>query len=81
MFFRYSLLSLHQVSEKLDDNIEKLRVSVSLWEDVLAVGGDIDGWCSNSVSQLNDIISNLTSYQRTKAFLEEFQVTKNTHIY
>ncbi|KAH0622390.1 hypothetical protein JD844_024656, partial [Phrynosoma platyrhinos] len=30
------------VSDKLEDSIEKLRVSVSLWEDVLTVGDDID---------------------------------------
>ncbi|XP_062833321.1 nesprin-1 isoform X16 [Anolis carolinensis] len=61
------------VSDKLEDSIEKLRVSVSLWEDVLRVGDDIDGWCSNSSSQMNDILSNLTNCQQTESFLEDFQ--------
>ncbi|XP_078239370.1 nesprin-1 isoform X9 [Pogona vitticeps] len=61
------------VSEKIEDSIEKLSTSVSLWEDVLAVGDDTDGWCNNSVSQLQDILSNMASCQGIEAFLEEFQ--------
>uniref|UniRef100_A0A8D0L197 Uncharacterized protein n=1 Tax=Sphenodon punctatus TaxID=8508 RepID=A0A8D0L197_SPHPU len=62
------------VSERLDDNTERLRGSVSLWDDVLTIGEDIDVWSNNSISQLNDVISNLSSSQRTEAFLKEFQV-------
>ncbi|XP_060128741.1 nesprin-1 isoform X4 [Zootoca vivipara] len=61
------------VSEKLEDSIDRLSVGVSLWEDVLAVGDDVDGWCNNSISQMNGIVSNLASCQGTEAFLEECQ--------
>lgn len=66
--------SLQQVSERTEDNIEKLSVSLSLWDEVLTTGDEIDGWCRNAISQLNESISNLSSSQKMEAFLKEFQV-------
>ncbi|KAM7172376.1 nesprin-1 isoform 3-T4 [Macrochelys suwanniensis] len=61
------------VSERTEDNVEKLSVSVSLWDDVLTIGDEIDAWCSNAISQLNEGISNLNSSKKMEAFLKEFQ--------
>uniref|UniRef100_A0A8C5RH19 Spectrin repeat containing nuclear envelope protein 1 n=1 Tax=Laticauda laticaudata TaxID=8630 RepID=A0A8C5RH19_LATLA len=61
------------VSEKIEDNIDKLSVNVTLWEDILAIRDNIEGWCNNAISQSNDIIHNLASCQGTEVFLDEFQ--------
>ncbi|KAL7987671.1 hypothetical protein Chor_006590, partial [Crotalus horridus] len=61
------------VSEKIEDNLDKLSVSVTLWEDILAIRDNIEGWCNNTISQLNDIINNLANCRGAEIFLDEFQ--------
>ncbi|XP_063773938.1 nesprin-1 isoform X14 [Pseudophryne corroboree] len=61
------------VLERIDDNLQRLSVSLSLWEDALSISDEIDGWSSSSISQMNENITNLNSSQQMKAFLAEFQ--------
>ncbi|XP_038626046.1 nesprin-1 isoform X2 [Tachyglossus aculeatus] len=61
------------VSEKIEENVDRLNVSLSIWEDVLTARDEIDGWTNNSVPQLNESISNLNSSIKTEAFLKEFE--------
>uniref|UniRef100_H3A1G7 Calponin-homology (CH) domain-containing protein n=1 Tax=Latimeria chalumnae TaxID=7897 RepID=H3A1G7_LATCH len=62
------------VSERTDDNIERLSVSLALWEDVLNISDDIDMWSSNSISELSENINNLSNSQKIEAWLVEFQL-------
>uniref|UniRef100_UPI00398E76DD nesprin-1 n=1 Tax=Pristiophorus japonicus TaxID=55135 RepID=UPI00398E76DD len=61
------------VSERLDDNIERLSVSLALWEDVLNISDEMDTWSKGSISELNEMISNLNDSQRTEVRLLELQ--------
>ncbi|XP_010119459.1 PREDICTED: nesprin-1-like, partial [Chlamydotis macqueenii] len=61
------------VSERIEDNIDRLRVSVSLWDDILKTGDEVDGWCSKCISQLNEGIGNLSNSQRMEVLLKDFQ--------
>ncbi|XP_025939722.1 nesprin-1-like [Apteryx rowi] len=61
------------VSERIEDNIDRLSVSVSLWDDILKIGDEMDGWCNKCISQLNEGISNLSNSQRMEVILKEFQ--------
>ncbi|GCC32670.1 hypothetical protein chiPu_0011134 [Chiloscyllium punctatum] len=61
------------VSERLDDNIERLSKSLALWEDVLNTSDEIDAWSKGSVSELNEMIGNLNDSQRMEGRLLEFQ--------
>lgn len=62
------------MSERLEDNIDRLSVSVSLWDDILKTGDEMDGWCNKCISQLNEGISNLSNSQRMEVLLKDFQV-------
>ncbi|XP_068533203.1 nesprin-1 isoform X8 [Anas acuta] len=61
------------VSERIEDNIDRLSVSVSLWDDILKIGKEMDGWCNKCISQLNEDISNLSNSQRMEVILKDFQ--------
>lgn len=62
------------MSERIEENTERLGVSGSLWDDIITTADEIDGWYNKSVSQFNEGISNLSSSQRMEDFLKEFQV-------
>ncbi|KFQ93584.1 Nesprin-1, partial [Nipponia nippon] len=61
------------VSERIEDNIDRLSVSVSLWDDILKTGDEMDGWCNKCISQMNEGISNLSNSQRMEVLLKDFQ--------
>ncbi|XP_010018863.1 PREDICTED: nesprin-1-like, partial [Nestor notabilis] len=61
------------VSERIEDNIDRLSVSVSLWDDILKTGDEMDVWCNKSISQLNEVISKLSNSQRLEVLLKDFQ--------
>ena len=62
------------MSERIEDNINRLSVSVSLWDDIMKTGEEMDGWCNTCISQLNECISNLSNSQRMEVLLKDFQV-------
>lgn len=62
------------MSERIDDNIDRLSVCVSLWDDILKSGDEMDGWCNKCISQLNEGISNLSNSQRMEILLKDLQV-------
>lgn len=62
------------MSERIDDNIDRLSVSVSLWDDILKTGDELDGWCNKCISQLNEGINNFSNSQRMEVLLKDFQV-------
>ncbi|RXM34941.1 Nesprin-1 [Acipenser ruthenus] len=61
------------VSERIDDNIEHLSVSLALWEDVLNISDEIDVWSKSSISELSENLSNLDNSERMESRLVEFQ--------
>ncbi|RXM34120.1 Nesprin-1 [Acipenser ruthenus] len=65
--------TLSRVSERIDDNIERLSVSLALWEDVLNISDEIDLWSNSSISELSENLSNLSNSQRMESRLVEFQ--------
>ena len=54
--------------------MDRLRVSLSIWDDVLSSKNEIDGWSNHSVPQLTESISNLNDSLKVEEFLKEFEV-------
>ena len=54
--------------------MDRLRVSLSIWDDVLTSKDEIDGWSNLSVPQLTESISNLNDSLRAEESLKEFEV-------
>lgn len=63
-----------QVSERIDENIELLNRSLTLWEDVRRINEDIEGWTSSSVIELNEILNHLNDSQKVSERLSTIQV-------
>ncbi|KAB0392836.1 hypothetical protein E2I00_007090, partial [Balaenoptera physalus] len=61
------------ISEKIEENMDRLRVGLSIWDDVLTSKDEIDGWANNSVPQLTKSISNLNNSLKAEEFLKEFE--------
>ncbi|KAM9316746.1 nesprin-1-like [Gastrophryne carolinensis] len=59
--------------ERIDENLDKLNMSKALWEDVLKINDEIEGWSSSSILQLNENVMNLSNSQQLKACLSDFQ--------
>ncbi|KAG2468780.1 SYNE1 protein, partial [Polypterus senegalus] len=62
------------VMDRIDENIERVSVCLSLWEDVLNITDEIDGWSNSSVSDLSENLSNLNNSQRMEERLVQFQL-------
>lgn len=62
------------MSEKIDDNIERLNQCLELWEDVRRINEDIEFWTSSSVIELNESMNNLNNSQKVSARLSGMQV-------
>lgn len=56
--------------------MDRLRVSLSLWADILSSKDEIEGWSNSSVPQLAESISNLNNSLRTEELLKEFEVSE-----
>lgn len=63
-----------QVSERIDENIERLHQSLALWEDVRKINEDIDSWTSSCVIELNESLNNLNDSQKVSGRLSALQV-------
>ncbi|XP_016071417.1 PREDICTED: nesprin-1 [Miniopterus natalensis] len=61
------------VSERIEENIDRLKVSLSLWADVLSSKEEIEGWSSSSVPQLAERVSNLGDSLRAEGLLKELE--------
>ncbi|KAF7487433.1 Hypothetical predicted protein [Marmota monax] len=61
------------VSEKIEESIDRLRGGLSIWEDVLSSKDEIEGWSNNSLPQLSENINNLNNSHKTEEFLREFE--------
>lgn len=66
--------SFCQVSERIDENIDLLNQSLTLWEDVRRINEDIESWTSSSVIELNEILNHLNDSQRVSERLSASQV-------
>lgn len=66
--------SFCQVSERLDENIDLLNQSLTLWEDVRRINEDIESWTSSSVIELNEILNHLNDSQKVSERLSASQV-------
>lgn len=56
--------------------MDRLRISLTIWADVLSSKDEIDGWSNSSVPQLTESISNLNNSLRAEEFLKEFEVNR-----
>lgn len=63
-----------QVSERIDENIDLLNHSLTLWEDVRRINEDIETWTSSSVVELNEILNHLNDSQKASERLSASQV-------
>nr|XP_057913481.1 nesprin-1 isoform X6 [Doryrhamphus excisus] len=61
------------VSESLDDNLQRLNRSLVLWEDVCQIAEDIDCWTGSCVSELNESLNNLNDSQKLSIRLSALQ--------
>lgn len=62
------------MSEKIEEAMDRLRRSLSIWDDILSSKDEIEAWSSNSVSQLAVNTSNLDNSIRDEEFLKELEV-------
>lgn len=62
------------MSEKIDDNIDRLNQSLALWDDVRKINEDIESWTSGCVIELNESLNNLNDSQKVSARLSMLQV-------
>nr|XP_045014662.1 nesprin-1 isoform X2 [Jaculus jaculus] len=60
-------------SEKIEASMERLRISLSIWDDVLASKDEIEAWSNNALPQLAETINNLRDSRRAEEFLKEFE--------
>ncbi|XP_026643299.1 nesprin-1-like [Microtus ochrogaster] len=67
------------VSERIEENMDRLRVSLSIWDDVLSSKDEIEGWSNSSLPQLAENIGDLNNSIRAEEFLKEFEVNDNTY--
>lgn len=63
-----------QVSERIDNNIDRLNQSLLLWDDVRKISEDIESWTSGCVIELNESLNNLNDSQKVSARLSTLQV-------
>lgn len=68
------LCSTCQLSERIDDNIDRLNQSLVLWADVHKISEDIESWTSNSFIELNETLNNLNDTQKVTERLSILQV-------
>lgn len=66
--------SISQVSERVDDNIDRLNQCLGLWDDVRKINDDIESWTGTSVIELNESLNNLNNSQKISARLTELKV-------
>lgn len=62
------------MSERIDENIDLLNQSLTLWEDVRRINEDIESWTSSSVIELNEILNHLNDSQKVSERLSASQV-------
>lgn len=62
------------MSEKIDDNIDRLNQSLALWDDVRKISEDIESWTSSCVIELNESLNNLNNSQKVSERLSLLQV-------
>nr|XP_021512699.1 nesprin-1-like [Meriones unguiculatus] len=60
-------------SERIEENMDRLRASLSIWDDVLSGKDEIEGWSSSCLPQLAETISDLNNSIRAEEFLREFE--------
>lgn len=59
------------MSERIEDNLEKLRSSSSIWEDVYQVNEEIDSWSNSCMMELTDTLNKFNDSQKTQNRLAE----------
>lgn len=69
--------SICQVSERIDENIDRLNQRLALWEDVRQINEDIESWTSNCVIELNESLNKLNDSQIVSERLSVLQVKFN----
>ncbi|XP_055471872.1 nesprin-1 isoform X4 [Psammomys obesus] len=60
-------------SERIEENMDRLRASLSIWDDVLSGKDEIEGWSSSCLPQLAETVSDLNNSIRAEESLREFE--------
>lgn len=63
-----------QVSERLDDNLQRLKQSLLLWEDVRQIADDVESWANSCLTELHESLNNLNDSHKLAARLSALQV-------
>ncbi|XP_029943278.1 nesprin-1-like [Salarias fasciatus] len=61
------------VSEKVEDRVERLNVSLCLWEDVRRLADSVETWTSSCTAELSDRLNNLDDSREAAARLDALQ--------
>ncbi|XP_062858462.1 nesprin-1 isoform X4 [Trichomycterus rosablanca] len=62
------------ISEKIDVDIDRLRVSLGLWSEMNSIANDIECWSATSVNELNEGPVHLLSSPDTESYLTQFKL-------
>lgn len=55
-----------QVSERIEENLENLKKSSSIWENIYSISEEIESWSNNSVMELTDSLNNFNDSHKTE---------------
>lgn len=69
------------MSERIEDNLEKLRKSSSIWEDVYHINEDVDSWSNSCVMELTDSLNKFNDSQKTENRLAEVKACVMVEVY
>lgn len=59
------------MSERIEENLEKLRKGSSIWEDIYHTNEEIDSWSNSCVMELTDSLTKFNDSQKTEKRLSE----------
>lgn len=62
------------MSEKIDDNIDRLNQTLALWDDVRKISEDVESWTSGCAIELNESLNNLNDSQKVSTRLSVLRV-------
>lgn len=69
------------MSERIEDNLEKLKKSSSIWEDVYHINEEIDSWSNSCVMELTDSLNKFSDSQKTDNRLADVKACVIIKIY
>ena len=62
------------MSERVDDNIDRLSKSLAVWEEVRRISDDIESWASSCALELSESLNNLNDSHKMSGRLAVVEV-------